>query len=86
MRKIKDTIEQHKADLINKEDEIIFNLRREKDNIAKMQKYVKLKEKIFEFERVRISKRMQDFKKTGEYLRNFASELKAKKEKLQHAL
>ena len=75
-------IEQCKADLKNKEDTIRLTLRREKQNIAKMQKYVKLKENRVADEIVNMSKRMQALKKAEKDLWYCASKLKSKKEKL----
>ena len=44
-RKTEHTIEQNKADLKNKEDEIRFTLRIERENITNMQKDIELKVK-----------------------------------------
>ena len=79
LRETEDTIEKRKADLKNKEDEIRLTLRREKENIAKMQKDVELKEKRVADERVKMSRRMQALKKAEEGLRHRASKLKQRK-------
>ena len=84
LRETEDNIEQNKANLKNKEDEIILTLIIDKVNISKMQKNVKLIYNIVVDERVKMSIKMKALNKAGEGLRNCASKLKSKKDKLHH--